>query len=129
MVNGKQQIVMINERPHKKLELWKESMELVSSIYELTKQFPHEEEFGLKSQFRRAAVSIPSNISEGLTRRTVADKMHFLNISNGSLSEIDAQLEISLRLKYIQIDDFEVIENKIITTQKLLSGLMRSLRK
>lgn len=78
---------MINERPHKKLTLWTESMELVTTIYELTKKFPKEEEFGLKSQLRRAAVSIPSNISEGLTRRTNADKIHFLNIANGSLSE------------------------------------------
>lgn len=103
-------------------------MDLVTSIYDTTKKFPKEEEFGLKSQLRRAAVSIPSNIAEGLTRKTVADKIHFLNISNGSLSEIDTQLEISLRLNYIESHEFENIENKIITTQKLLSGLIRSLK-
>lgn len=119
---------MINERPHKKLTLWTESIELAVFIYELTDKFPKEEEFGLKSQLRRAAVSIPSNISEGLTRRTNANKIHFLNISNGSLSEIDTQLEISLRLKFINQKDFEAIESKIITTQKLLSGLIRSLK-
>jgi len=120
---------MINERPHKKLDLWKQSIDLVTSIYELTKMFPKEEEFGLKSQLRRASVSIPSNISEGLTRRTIADKIHFLNITDSSLSEIDTQLEISLRLNFINQKDFEVIENKIITIQKLLSGLIRSLKK
>jgi len=119
---------MINERPHKKLDLWKQSIDLVTSIYEITKNFPKEEEFGLKSQLRRAAVSVPSNIAEGLTRKTVADKIHFLNISNGSLSEIDTQLEICLRLKFIQVNNFEMIENKIITSQKLLSGLIRSLK-
>ena len=119
---------MINERPHKKLILWQESMELVTSVYDLTKKFPKEEEYGLKSQLRRAAVSVPSNISEGLTRRTNADKLHFLNIADGSLSEIDTQAEISLRLKIIDISDFELIENKLVAVQKLLSGLVRSLK-
>jgi four helix bundle protein len=76
----------MNERPHKKLDVWRESIDLVTHIYELTKCFPREEEFGLKSQLRRAAVSVPSNIAEGLTRKTVVDKVRFLNISNGSLS-------------------------------------------
>jgi four helix bundle protein len=121
-------VKMINERPHKKLELWNESMELVSSIYELIKQFPHEEEFGLKSQLRRAAVSVPSNISEGLTRRTTADKLHFLKMADSSISEIDTQFEIALRLKYISRINFESIENKIVTVEKLLGGLIRSLK-
>ncbi len=124
MVNTK----MINERPHKKLLLWKEAMELVSLIYDVAKHFPKEEEFGLKSQLRRAAVSVPSNISEGLTRRTNADKIHFLNIADGSLSEIDTQLEISLRLNILDLENFETIEKKIVTVEKLLGGLIRSLR-
>jgi len=119
---------MINERPHKKLELWKESMNLVTLIYDVTKLFPKEEEFGLKSQLRRAAVSVPSNISEGLTRLTKPDKAHFLNIANGSLSEIDTQLEIVMRLKLIDSLRFEDIENKLVIVQKLLSGLIRTLR-
>ena len=102
-------------------------MNLVTSIYKLTSKFPKEEEYGLKSQLRRAAVSVPSNIAEGLTRRTNADKIHFLNITNGSLSEIDAQLEIALRLKYIAESEFEHFENELIAVQKLLSGLIRSL--
>ena len=119
---------MANERPHKKLELWKEAVELVVTIYEITNKFPKEEEYGLKSQLKRAAVSVPSNISEGLTRRTNADKIHFLNIADGSLSEIDTQLEISLRLKFIETTKYELIEIKLIVVQKLLSGLIRSLR-
>jgi len=119
---------MINERPHKKLELWKESIELVVLVYEITKKFPKEEEYGLKGQLRRASVSVPSNISEGLTRYTIKDKIHFLNISDGSLSEIDTQLEISLRLHYISIDDFELIMKKVTLVEKLLSGLIRKLK-
>jgi len=69
-------------------------------IYDITKSLPTEEDYGLKSQLRRAAISVPSNIAEGLTRRTVNDKLHFLNIAQGSLSEIDTQVELCLRLKY-----------------------------
>ncbi|MBU1101990.1 MAG: four helix bundle protein [Bacteroidetes bacterium] len=119
---------MLNERPHKKLVLWQEAMELVTLIYEVTKKFPKEEEFGLKSQLRRAAVSVPSNISEGLTRRTKVSKIHFLNIADGSMSEIDTQIEIALRLEFIDKNDYELVVNKLITTQKLLSGLSRSLK-
>ena len=118
---------MINDRPHKKLELWKESMELVRLIYEITKSYPKEEEFGLKSQLRRAAVSVPSNVSEGLTRKSKADKLHFLNIVNGSLSELDAQLEISLMLKYIDDEIFSTSETKLVKVEKLLCGLINSL--
>lgn len=104
----------MNDRPHKKLDLWREAIKLVTYIYETTKIFPKEEEFGLKSQLRRAAVSVPSNIAEGSARKTNVDKIHFVNISNGSLSEIDTQLEIALRLKYIDTAGYELLENKII---------------
>jgi four helix bundle protein len=120
---------MINIRPHKKLNLWIEAMDLVTFVYDLTSNFPKEEEFGLKSQIRRASVSIPSNIAEGLTRRTIGDKLHFLNIADGSLSELDTQFEISLRLKFIDTVNFELVENKMVIVQKLLSGLIRSLKK
>ena len=70
-------------------------MVLVTRIYDLTSRFPGNEEFGFKSQLRRAAVSVPSNIAEGLTRKTNGDKLHFLNIAQSSLSEIDTQTEIA----------------------------------
>ena len=110
----------MNDRPHKKMDLWREAVELVTHIYETTKIFPKEEEFGLKSQLRRAAVSVPSNIAEGLARKTNVDKIHFLNISNGSLSEIDTQLEIALRLKYIDTVGYELLENKIVVSAKII---------
>jgi len=119
---------MLNQRPHKNLELWQKAIDFVTNIYEATKEFPKAEEFGLKSQLRRAAISVPSNIAEGLTRRTNADKIHFLVIANGSLSEIDTQLEISLKLNFINIPEFELLENKLIVVQKLLSGLIRCLK-
>lgn len=93
---------MIREKPHKKLVLWNKTIDFVVKIYEVTQGFPREEEYGLKAQLRRAAVSVPSNISEGLSRRTRKDKLHFLNIAQASLSEIDAQLEVSDRLRFIE---------------------------
>ena len=120
--------MIVNERPHKKLEVWKQSITLVTSIYEETKTFPRDEEYGLKSQMRRAAVSVPSNFAEGLTRKTKNDKLHFLNIAQGSLSEIDTQLEICLNLNYLDEGHYERIEVLLIEIQKLLSGLSRSIR-
>ena len=119
---------MINERPHKKLEAWKKSIALVTLIYEETKTFPRDEEFGLKSQLRRAAVSVPSNIAEGLTRKSRNDKLHFLNIAQASLSEIDTQIEISLRLSIIDNARYRRIETQMIEVQKLLAGLSRKLK-
>lgn len=119
---------MEREKPHKKLLLWKKAIELVLFVYDATKNFPRDEEYGLKSQLRRAAVSVPSNISEGLTRRTVKDKLHFLNIAQGSLSEIDAQIEIGEKLHLL--DETAVARaNELQTSvESLLSGLIRSIR-
>lgn len=76
---------------------------------------------------RRAAVSVPSNVSEGLARKTPKEKINYLNISQGSLSELDTQLEIAYRLKYIAKNEFENINKSIIQIQKLLSGLSNKL--
>ena len=83
----------------------------------------------MKSQLRRATVSVPSNIAEGLTRTTNPDELHFLNIANGSLSEIDTQIEISFRLKYIPNSVKKDFEKRLITVPKLLSGLIRAMKK
>ncbi len=118
----------VNERPHKKLEAWKKSIDFVSLVYRETKSYPRDEEFGLKSQLRRAAVSVPSNIAEGLTRKSQNDKLHFLNIAQASLSEIDTQLEISLKLNYLTDTTFRVMEEQLVQIQRLLSGLIRKIR-
>ncbi len=119
---------MERQKPHKKLELWRNAIDLVAFLYEISKQFPREEEFGLKAQLRRAAVSVPSNISEGLTRRTIKDRLHFLNIAQGSLSEIDAQIEISRRLGFVTSDIESTANDRLSMVERLLSGLMRSIR-
>ena len=116
-----------NDRPHKRLRLWEKSMELVTCIYKVTMGFPKEEEFGLKSQLRLGAVSIPSNLAEGLTRKSRKDKLRFLNISQGSLSEVDAQFEISCRLGYLNDNEHDAMEQRCTEVQMLLNGLIRSI--
>jgi four helix bundle protein len=83
---------------HKKLDVWKFSIELVDKIYLLTKTFPKEELFGLTNQLRRASVSVTSNLAEGLSRTSSNEKCRFLEISRSSVVEIDTQIEISVRL-------------------------------
>ena len=114
-------------RPHKKLIAWQKAIELVTIIYKITDLFPRKEEFGLSSQMRRAAISVPSNIAEGLTRKTNKDKLHFLNIAQSSLSEIDTQLEVSLNLGYLDEQKFGDIEKRLVEVQMLVSGLSRSI--
>lgn len=86
---------------HKKLDVWKKSLELVSNIYKLTNSFPREEQFGLTSQIRRASVSIISNIAEGFARSSEIERKRFLEIARSSLVEVDTQIEISKTLGYI----------------------------
>ncbi len=115
-------------KPHKQLKLWSEAMKLVVHLYRVSKEFPKEEEFGLKAQIRRAAVSVPSNISEGLTRKSGKDRYHFLNIAQGSLSEIDAQIEIASRLGYIDSSVEKQSNESLALVERLLSGLMKSIK-
>jgi four helix bundle protein len=88
------------QRNHKELRAWQAAMRLVQEIYALTSTFPKEELFGLSSQMRRAAVSVPSNIAEGSARNGTKELIHFLSIASGSLSELDTQLELTKRLGY-----------------------------
>ena len=119
---------MINVRPHKQLTVWQKAIELVTEIYKLSDGFPRKEDFGLAAQLRRAAVSVPSNIAEGLTRKSVKDKLHFLNIAQSSLSEIDTQLEICRRLRYVDEETYGATEARLVEVEKMLSGLARSIR-
>jgi len=111
-------------KTHKDLQVWQFSMDLVEKIYLLTKNFPSEEKFGLTSQMRRAAVSIPSNIAEGAARNSTKEYVRFLYIALGSLSELETQCELSKRLKFG--DDSLISE--IIEIRKKLLGLIRSLK-
>jgi four helix bundle protein len=88
-------------KTHKDLNVWQESIVLVTLIYEKTKSFPKDELFGLTSQIRRSAVSIPSNIAEGAARESNKEFLRFLFISQGSVSELDTQLIIAKNLSFI----------------------------
>ena len=114
-------------KSHKDLEVYKESMNLVEDIYRLTKELPSEEKFGLISQMRRAAVSIVSNISEGAARKNTREYIQFLYISQGSLSELETQLDICLRLGYVEQNDSRAKNFNHINS--MLSGLIASLKR
>jgi len=113
-------------KTHKDLDAWRKSLDLVEMVYKVTKAFPQEEMYGLKSQLRRAAVSIPSNIAEGAARGSKKEFIQFLHVALGSLSEVETQLVIAKRLDYL--DNFDSIEEQIQTVRKLILGLIRYLR-
>jgi four helix bundle protein len=114
------------DKPHKNLKAWTLSMDIVEGIYSVTKTFPGEEKFGLMSQIRRSAVSIPSNIAEGAARNTKKEFVHFLHISQGSLSELDTQLELAFRLQYLDENTWKKFNDMLIEEDKIISGLIRS---
>ncbi|MBR4172061.1 MAG: four helix bundle protein [Kiritimatiellae bacterium] len=90
---------------HRQLQIWQKGMELAQKIYHLVAAFPSCEHYALADQLRRAAVSVPSNIAEGAQRQSAKDFRHFLSISIGSLAEIDTQLELAIRLGYLEFSD------------------------
>lgn len=115
-------------RDHTKLRAFEITDELAILIYQITAKFPREELYGLTSQMRRAAVSVPSNIVEGCARDTQADYQRFLTMAFGSLRELHYQLSLSKRLGFLSDQDYSIIAPKIVETEKVLNGLIRSLR-
>ena len=107
----------------KNLIVYQKSKELVKQVYALLKQFPDDERFALCGQMRRAAISVPSNIVEGMARLSNKDQSHFLNIAYGSLMELYAQLDIAHDLGYISEDDFTKIEASIDEIDKMIVSL------
>src|SRR5580658_7355809 len=89
------------ENSYTKLDVWQKSMDVVASVYSLTKSFPKEELYTLTSQMRRSAISIPSNIAEGRAKRTTREFMRFVNIACGSTAELETQIRIGERLAYL----------------------------
>lgn len=116
------------EKPHKNLEVWKKSMDMVRKVYRITKHFPGEEKYGLTSQMRRAAVSVPSNTAEGAARNTKREFVNFLHTAQASLSELDTQLEISLSLGYVTVESLKSMEFLMQRVDKMLTGLIKSAR-
>tara|TARA_B110000971_G_C19887684_1_gene443795 strand:- start:239 stop:595 length:357 start_codon:yes stop_codon:yes gene_type:complete len=111
------------------LEVWKYSRGLVKLVYMLTKSFPKEETYGLTNQIRRCAVSVPSNIAEGIGRQSNKETIHFLYIAKGSLQEVETQLYLSFDLEYISQEELKNILEKVISSKKLLNGFINYYKK
>jgi len=113
-------------RPHERLRVWRDAMDLVEVVYSLSSAFPDSERFGLQAQLRRAAISVPSNIAEGAARHSRPDYLRFLAIARGSLSELDTQLQIAHRLGFANNPDAarELLDRCYLR----LNALMRAVR-
>jgi four helix bundle protein len=110
------------------LEVWRESMILVEEIYAVSRAFPDDERFGLTSQLRRAAVSIPSNIGEGSHRKQRRVQLNHLDIALGSQGEVDVQIEIARRLGFCTKRDHILLQERVDRVGRMLNGLIRSLK-
>ncbi|MDF1613084.1 four helix bundle protein [Stygiobacter electus] len=115
-------------KSHKDLVVWQKSIELVTDIYSLTKDYPKEELFGLSSQMRRAAISIPSNIAEGSARNYNKEFIQFLYVSLGSCAELETQLIISMNLGLIKSETLDIFFIKIKDVRNMLIGLIKSVK-
>jgi four helix bundle protein len=115
-------------RSYRELLVWQKAKALVLHVYETTGQFPKNEIYGLTSQLRRAAISVPSNIAEGQGRLTLGEFRHFLGQARGSLLEMDTQLAIALDLIYLTPDRHKALEQEIYQVLGLLNRLIESLR-
>ena len=112
---------------YKDLLVWQKGIKVVKDIYRLTRDFPQDEKWGLVSQMRRAAVSIPSNIAEGQARRTTKDFIQFISIAEGSVAEVDTQLIIAYELGYCDRSIVEPIAEMLEELRKMLNSLRRKL--
>jgi four helix bundle protein len=116
-------------RDHKKLRAFELADEVALLIYRATRKFPKEEIYGLASQMRRSAVSVPSNIVEGCARESQSEYFRFIEIAFSSLRELHYQFSLAKRLGYLDESDYQSGESKILETEKVLSALLRSMRK
>jgi four helix bundle protein len=116
-------------KDYRDLIVWQKAMDLVETIYRTTSTFPREEIYGLTSQVRRAAISIPSNIAEGNGRNTTRDYVHFLGMAYGSVKEVETQVLIAERLQYINSSRSDELVRLTGEIARLISGLMNSLNR
>ena len=118
----------LNKAKHyKELLIWQKGMSLAKDVYGLTARFPGDERFGLVSQMRRAAVSVPSNIAEGQARHGTREFLQFLSHASGSLAELETQLLLSVDMKYCSENDVESVTGLISELQKMIAALRRTL--
>lgn len=115
-------------RDFRKLEIWKNGIELVKQVYQLSDKFPSEEKFGLRSQITRASVSVPSNIAEGCSRNSEVEFKRFLEIAIGSLFEVETQLIIAQELKFINPKGLETIFILIQKEAKMINSLINKIK-
>ncbi len=114
---------------YEELEVWQQAMDWVILVYQETRRFPREEIYGLTSQIRRAAVSVPSNIAEGQGRRSTKEFLNHLAIARGSLFEVETQVKLATRLDYLTHERTRAILDNSRTVGRLLNGLIRALEK
>jgi len=114
-------------KSYRDLIVWQKSMDVVTLIYKLVKQFPNDEKFGLISQIKRSSVSVPSNIAEGYGRNYTKDYIRFLNIARGSLYEMQTQLQVALNLDFIVEEDLNEINSLSVEVEKMLNSLINKL--
>ena|SRR5438067_608469 len=115
-------------RPHEKLEVWSRSVDFVTDVYKLSEQFPREEKFGLTSQLRRAAVSVPANIAEGAARESAKEFVYFLSNAQGSASELATELLIAFRLGFMSEQNYKNLSVKLDNIGRMLFGLSQSVK-
>ena len=116
-------------KTYRELKVWQKAIDLVVACYELTKEFPDDERYGLTSQLRRAAVSVPANVAEGQSCGKDGRFLSHIGIAQGSVGELDTDLEIALRLGFIQSDEYAEAAKLVQRTGQLLHGLARSVRR
>ena len=116
-------------KTYRDLIVWQKAMQFVTNVYAKSASFPQNEQFGLTSQIRRSAVSIPSNIAEGYGRNSTGDYTRFLQIALGSLFEIQTQIEIAFNLNYISENDFQALFDLSREIERMLSSLINKLKK
>ena len=112
-----------NTRSYKDLVVWQKGIPLAKLVYQLTKNFPSEEKFGLVAQMRRAAVSVPSNVAEGQARHTTGEFVQFISHAEGSLAELDTQLILSIELRFARVQDADAALGLISELRRMLNAL------
>lgn len=116
-------------KPHRNLRVWQAAMELADAVYSATARFPAQERYGLATQMRRAAVSVPSNIAEGAARASNAEFLQFLHTARGSLAELDTQIEIAQRRDYLTPEVQELLRQLLDEVGRTLQGLIARRRR
>lgn len=123
-INNLDAYILQNIKTYRDLIVWQKPIILVKKIYLISRVLPDEEKFGLISQMRRASASIPSNIAEGYGRRSTADYIRFLNIAIGSLFELQTQIEITYRLSYISLNNYNDVFDETREIERMLCSLV-----